>query len=90
MKIESPVLRRLGPVPFWRGTKKCLPELDAVYRRARESAESALASGEARHPIASPDGFWYTTRQFARGGRVEANERGLPSLPKRIESTIQK
>ena len=43
MKIESPVLRRLGPVPFWRGTKKCLPELDLVYRRATEAAASALA-----------------------------------------------
>ena len=43
MKIESPVLRRLGPVPFWRGTKKCLPELDLVYRRATEAASRALA-----------------------------------------------
>ena len=44
MKIESPVLRRLGPVPFWRGTKKCLPELDVVYRRAREAAMRALGA----------------------------------------------
>ena len=44
MKIESPVLRRLGPVPFWRGTKKCLPELDVVYRRAREAAVRALGA----------------------------------------------
>ena len=43
MKIESPVLRRLGPVPFWRGTKKCLPELDLVYRRATEAAANAIA-----------------------------------------------
>ncbi len=43
MKIESPVLRRLGPVPFWRGTKKCLTELDLVYRRATEAASRALA-----------------------------------------------
>ena len=43
MKIESPVLRRLGPVPFWRGTKKCLPELDLVYRRATEAAARAIA-----------------------------------------------
>ena len=38
MKIESPVLRRLGPVPFWRGEKKCLDELQRVYRRASEAA----------------------------------------------------
>ena len=47
MKIESPVLRRLGPVPFWRGTKKCLPELDVVYRRAREAAVRAFAAESA-------------------------------------------
>lgn len=47
MKIESPVLRRLGPVPFWRGTKKCLPELDVVYRRAREAAARALGTVDA-------------------------------------------
>lgn len=44
MKIDSPVLKRLGPVPFWRGTKKCIPELDLVYRRARQAAEKALSS----------------------------------------------
>ena len=27
MKIETPILRRLGPVPFWRGETKCLDEL---------------------------------------------------------------
>lgn len=58
MKIESPVLRRLGPVPFWRGTKKCLPELDLVYRRAVESASRAIAAesgtrrpAAANHPV---------------------------------------
>ena len=40
MKIESPVLKRLGPVPFWRGSSKCLDELQRMYRRAVESAES--------------------------------------------------
>lgn len=49
MKIESPVLRRLGPVPFWRGTKKCLPELDLVYRRAAEAASRALAEEPEPH-----------------------------------------
>ena len=42
MKIESPVLRRLGPVPFWRGTSKCLDELQRIYRKAAESAASKL------------------------------------------------
>lgn len=38
MKIESPVLRRLGPVPFWRGQGKCLEGLEKIYRRAMERA----------------------------------------------------
>jgi len=40
MKIETPVLKRLGPIPFWRGTVKCLNELERIYRKAREAAES--------------------------------------------------
>ena len=39
MKIETPILRRLGPVPFWRGEGKCLDELEKIYRRAMEGAE---------------------------------------------------
>lgn len=42
MKIESAVLRRLGPVPFWRGTSKCLDELQRLYRRAGEAAAARL------------------------------------------------
>ena len=42
MKIESPVLRRLGPVPFWRGTSKCLDQLQRIYRRAAEAAAQKL------------------------------------------------
>jgi len=38
MKVESPVLRRLGPVPFWRGERKCLEALEEIYRRAVENA----------------------------------------------------
>ena len=42
MKIESPVLKRLGPIPFWRGSQKCLPELNRIYARAKESAVKRL------------------------------------------------
>lgn len=42
MKIESSVLRRLGPVPFWRGEKKCLAELNRIYKKAKIFAESRL------------------------------------------------
>ena len=42
MKIESPVLKRLGPVPFWRGEKKCLAKLNRIYKKAREAAEARL------------------------------------------------
>ncbi|MBO7683279.1 MAG: hypothetical protein J6T51_00960 [Kiritimatiellae bacterium] len=42
MKIETPILRRLGPVPFWRGELKCLDELERIYRRAAAHAEAAL------------------------------------------------
>ena len=41
-KIESPVLRRLGPVPFWRGEKRCFPELSRIYARAMERAREEL------------------------------------------------
>lgn len=42
MKIESPVLRRLGPVPYWRGTGKCLDELQKIYKKAMEAAADRL------------------------------------------------
>ena len=42
MKIESSVLRRLGPIPFWRGTVKCLDELQRIYKKASESAAQKL------------------------------------------------
>ena len=46
MKIETPILKRLGPVPFWRGERKCIDSLEAVYRRAIEYATAKLC-GEA-------------------------------------------
>ena len=38
-KKESAVLKRLGPVPFWRGERKCLDALGEMYLRAMERAE---------------------------------------------------
>lgn len=43
MKIETQILKRLGPVPFWRGQTKCLDELERIYRKAMESAQSYAA-----------------------------------------------
>ena len=43
MKIETPILKRLGPVPFWRGEKKCLDSLESAYRKAIASAQSTLS-----------------------------------------------
>ena len=42
MKVESPVLKRLGPVPFWRGERKCLDVLEQIYRRAIENARRVV------------------------------------------------
>lgn len=44
MKIESVVLKRIGPVPFWRGETRCLDELDRIYRRAIVQASAALSA----------------------------------------------
>ena len=46
MKIETPILKRIGPVPFWRGEEKCLDTLESLYARAAEKAAKALAGGE--------------------------------------------
>lgn len=42
MKIETPVLKRLGPIPFWRSSEKCLDSLEKMYRRAMERADQLL------------------------------------------------
>lgn len=44
MKIESAVLKRLGPIPFWRGEKKCLDELNRIYHKAKVFASERLES----------------------------------------------
>ena len=41
MKIETPILKRLVPIPFWRGEKKCLDELEKMYRKAMDAAAAA-------------------------------------------------
>ena len=44
---DPPVLKRLGPVPFWRGEQKCLTVLEPIYRRAMESARAAIGRAAA-------------------------------------------
>lgn len=48
MKAETPILQRLGPVPFWRGSDRFQPSLGAMYRRAAEHASAALEADRAR------------------------------------------
>lgn len=57
MKIETPVLKRLGPVPFWRGESRCLDSLETIYRRAISAAESALG-GETAHDASDQHQEW--------------------------------
>lgn len=47
-KKESAVLKRLGPVPFWRGERKCLDALGEMYSRAMESAARRLLAIDTR------------------------------------------
>lgn len=44
MKIDTPILRRLGPIPYWRGREKCLDTLETIYKRAAEKAQRLLAT----------------------------------------------
>lgn len=48
-KDDFPVLERLGPVPFWRGETRCIPELKVIYRKARDAALRRLAEETSRH-----------------------------------------
>ena len=47
-KDDFPVLERLGPVPFWRGETRCIPELKVMYRKARDAALRRLAEETAK------------------------------------------
>ena len=44
MKVETPILKRLGPVPFWRGAGRCLDELARIYKKAIAAAKARLGS----------------------------------------------
>ena len=55
MKIETPILRLLGPVPFWRGEAKCLDELEGIYRRARRAARCQKVINN-HHALTGRDG----------------------------------
>lgn len=45
MKIETPILKRLGPVPFWRGEKKFMDEMEVMYRKAISMATKKCGVG---------------------------------------------
>jgi len=45
MKIETPILKRLGPVPFWRGEGRCLDELEKMYKKAIAACRTRLGQG---------------------------------------------
>lgn len=53
MKIDTPILRRLGPVPFWRGSTKCLDELQRIYTRAALRADETRRAAHMRPESAS-------------------------------------
>ena len=58
MKNDPAVLRRLGPVPFWRGERKCLDVLGDIYRRAMDAAAARLPLDfrtKIRYPIPHED-----------------------------------
>ena len=41
LEEPAPLLKRLGPVPFWRGDRRCLDALGRIYKRARPVALDA-------------------------------------------------
>ncbi len=47
MKTEPVILKRLGPVPFWRGEEKCLDTLRRIYEHAMEDARRRLGKTDA-------------------------------------------
>ena len=41
--LQSSILKRLGPIPFWRGTTRCVDTLTRIYGRCRPVAADAAA-----------------------------------------------
>ena len=39
---SAPLLKRLGPVPFWRGHERCVDALAKIYERVRPVAQEAV------------------------------------------------
>ena len=39
--LQSSILRRLGPIPFWRGTARCVDALTRIYSRCQPVAADA-------------------------------------------------
>lgn len=54
MKIKTPILQRLGPIPFWRGEKKCLDGLETIYRKAIAQAQTIVPASADRPSPAPP------------------------------------
>ena len=54
MKIETPLLKRLGPVPLWRGEQKCLDSLESLYREAVTWAQDQITRLEADESSKEP------------------------------------
>ncbi len=51
-KPESQTLKRLGPIPFWRGKEKCTEALKKIYTRAMDFAAARChASREGRSMV---------------------------------------
>lgn len=42
MKIDLAVLRRMGPIPFWRGEKKFMDQMELLYKKAIEKSTKTL------------------------------------------------
>lgn len=68
------LLTRLGPVPFWRGTEKCVDRLEKIYTRVQPVA-AAAARGE------SIDLREEEERVRVRGAGLRLRERGLALAP---------
>ena len=82
MKIETPVLKRLGPVPFWRGESRCLDSLETIYRRAIAAAESLGATRTPAQPSCSGDESLHAApADYVSNGAVREDDHVARWLP---------